>query len=398
MSAPGDAPLEGLLVADFSRVVAGPLVASTLGDLGAEVVKVERPGTGDDTRAWGPPWFDPGTGPEASYFLAPNRNKRSVLLDLDDPDDRRLARRLAAAADVVVENFRPGTMARFGLDHATVAATNPGVVTCSIEGFGDTPAAAALPGYDLLAQATSGLMSVTGHPDGPPLKAGVALIDVLCALYATVGVLAALEDRHRSGRGRLVQVSLFDAALSSLINQATSVVAAGVTPGRLGNRHPSIAPYTTLAAADRDLVVAVGNDAQFRALCRVLDLPGLADDPRFGTNAERVAHVDDLETLLAERLRTAPAQRWIDDLRDAGVPAGAVNDIAEAVELGRRLGRDPVLVTERSDGSEVPTVRSPLRFTPPVPERRGAPPRLGEHDAEVRAWLATRADPTPSDT
>jgi len=389
------APLDGLLVADFSRVVAGPLVAATLGDLGAEVVKVERPGAGDDTRAWGPPWFDPGTGPEASYHLAPNRNKRSVLLDLHDPDDLLLARRLASRADVVVENFRVGTMARFGLDHDTIAATNPGVVTCSIEGFGDTPAAAELAGYDLLAQAMSGLMSITGAADGPPTKAGVALVDVLAALHAAVGVLAALTERQQTGRGRRVQVSLFDAALASLINQATAVVAAGEVPGRLGNRHPSIAPYTTLAAADRELALAVGNDEQFRRTCAVLGCPELADDARFVHNADRVAHVDELERRLAERLSTAPAAHWIEQLRAAGVPAGPVNDIAEAIELGRALGRDPVLVTERSDGTTVPTIRPPIRLTPAADERRAAPPRLGEHDAEVRAWLSTLPDPAP---
>src|SRR4051795_5998217 len=261
--APG--ALDGLLVADFSRVLAGPLCTQTLGDLGADVVKVERPGEGDDTRTWGPPFVAQG----ATYYLGLNRNKRSIALDLSDPADAALARRLAERADVLVESFRPGTIDRLGLGYEDVAATNPGVVYCSISAFGSGEQAAPLPGYDLLLQAMSGLMSVTGEPDGRPLKVGAALIDMICGLYATTGVLAALHARSASdgGTGQRVHVSLMDSALAALLNQGSGFLNAGVVPGRLGNRHPSITPYETYRAADGDFAVACGNDALFRRLC-----------------------------------------------------------------------------------------------------------------------------------
>src|SRR5215217_2677564 len=275
------APLDGILVADFSRVLAGPLAAMLLGDLGADVVKVERPDGGDDTRAWGPPWRDG----EATYYLGLNRNKRSVALDLGDPADLELARELAGRADVLIESFRPGLMARWGLDGETLRASNRRLVTCSVTAFGtESEEARALPGYDFLAQAMGGLMSVTGEQDGRPLKTGAAVIDLVCGLLAVVGIQGALAERERTGRGRHVEVSLMDAALMSLLNQGSAWVLGGVVPQRRGNRHPSIVPYETYETADRPIAIAVGNDRLFARLCDVLGLAELAADPRYATN------------------------------------------------------------------------------------------------------------------
>ncbi|HEX7300265.1 MAG TPA: CoA transferase [Solirubrobacteraceae bacterium] len=375
MTAPA---LHGILVADLSRVLAGPLCTMTLGDLGADVIKVERPGGGDDTRAWGPPFVDEG----ATYYLSLNRNKRSVVLDLKDADDVALARELCARADVVVESFRPGTVERLGLGYDDVARVNPGVVYCSISAFGSGERAAALPGYDLLLQAMSGLMSVTGEPDGRPLKVGAPLIDVMCGLHATVGVLAALRARDRDGHGQRVEVSLMDTALAGLLNQASAHVNTGGVPGRLGNRHPSIVPYETFAAADGDFAVAVGNDALFARLCDVIARPELVSDARFATNAARLTHRDELGGELEAAFAAAPAAHWVAMLNGAGVPAGPINDIAEAFAFADSLGLEPV---DETDG--VRTVRSPLRLgaTPAAVSRR--PPRLGEHSDEIRAWL-----------
>ncbi len=373
------AALDGILVADLSRVLAGPLCTMTLGDLGADVIKVERPDGGDDTRAWGPPFVDEG----ATYYLALNRNKRSVALDLKDPADLVLARELCARADVVVESFRPGTSDRLGLGYDAVAAANPGVVYCSISAFGSGERAAALPGYDLLLQAMSGLMSVTGEPAGRPLKVGAPLIDVMCGLHATVGVLAALRARERDGHGQRVEVSLMDTALAGLLNQASAHVNTGGVPGRLGNRHPSITPYETFAAADGDFAVAVGNEAIFARLCEVIGRAELPADARFATNEARLAHRDELAAELEAAFAAATADEWVDRLARAGVPAGPINDVAQAFAFAAQLGLEPV---EETGG--VRTVRSPLRLgaTPATVSRR--PPRLGEHSDEIRAWLA----------
>jgi crotonobetainyl-CoA:carnitine CoA-transferase CaiB-like acyl-CoA transferase len=370
--------LDGLLVADFSRVLAGPFCTQTLGDLGADVVKVERPGTGDDTRTWGPPWVEHG----ATYYLGLNRNKRSITLDLADPADARLARRLAERADVLVESFRPGTIDRLGLGHDAVAKANPGVVYCSISAFGSGDQAARLPGYDLLLQAMSGLMSVTGEPEGRPLKVGAALIDMICGLYATTAVLAALQARERTGRGQHVEVSLMDSALAGLLNQASAHLNAGVVPGRLGNRHPSITPYETFRAADGDFAVAVGNDAIFGRLCEAIGRPELVGDERFATNASRLEHREELGSLLEGAFHAAPAAEWVQRLSAAGVPAGPINDIAQAFAFAQALGLEPVWET---DG--IRTVRSPIRMSDTPAAARRRPPALGEHDGELRAWL-----------
>jgi crotonobetainyl-CoA:carnitine CoA-transferase CaiB-like acyl-CoA transferase len=371
-------PLDGVLVADFSRVLAGPLAAMTLGDLGADVIKVERPDGGDDTRAWGPPWRDG----ESTYFLGLNRNKRSVALDLGDAGDLALARELAGRADVLIESFRPGLMARWGLDGDALREGNPGLVTCSITAFG-TGAGATLPGYDFLLQAMGGLMSITGEPEGRPLKVGSAVVDLVCGLLAVNGIQAALLERERTGRGRHVEVSLMDAALTSLLNQGSGWVAGGRVPGRLGNRHPSIVPYETFEAADRPFAVAVGNDRLFARLCEAVGRPELPADARFATNEARVAHVDELARVLAAALATDDAATWVERLRAASVPAGLINGVDEAWALAEELGMEPVAEV---DG--VPLAQPPLRLDGDRPAVRRRPPRLDEHGEEIRAWLS----------
>jgi crotonobetainyl-CoA:carnitine CoA-transferase CaiB-like acyl-CoA transferase len=373
-------PLHGLLVADFSRVLAGPYAAMTLGDLGADVVKVERPGTGDDTRGWGPPWTDG----ESTYYLGLNRNKRSVALDLADAGDRELARRLAGRADVLLESFRPGLMATWGLDGDTLRAQgNPGLVSCSVTSFGSSEAAAGLPGYDLLLQAMGGLMSVTGEADGRPLKAGAALVDLVCGLLAVIGIQAALREREATGRGRHVEVSLMEAALAALLNQGSSWLLGGVLPARRGNRHPSITPYETFDAADRPFALAVGNDRLFSRLAEAIGEPDLAQDERFATNTARVEHAGALHERLAAAFAREPAEHWIERLRAASVPIGPINDVAEAYALADSLGL-PTLAEADGRPAPAPALRMGAVHRPP--------PALDEHGDELRAWLASLAD------
>ncbi|MED7926136.1 CoA transferase [Nonomuraea sp. LP-02] len=368
--------LDGLLVADFSRVLAGPYATMLLADLGAEVVKVERPGAGDDTREWGPPY---GPGGEATYFLGVNRNKRSIALDLRA--DAEVARALAARADVLVENFRPGTMDRLGLGYDALRELNPGLVYCSITGFG-SGAGAGLPGYDLIAQAVGGLMSVTGDPDGPGTKAGVALVDVITGLHAALGVMAALRHRERTGEGQRVEVSLLSSLLSALTNHASAYAAAGVVPRAMGNRHPSIVPYEVFETADRPLVIAAGNDRQFQALCHVLGRPDLAADPRYATNAGRVTARADLVDELNAALRGRPADAWFELLTAAGVPCGPINDLSAAFALAADLGLEPAV-----DLDGVGQVANPIRLAETPPSYRRRPPALGADEAWVRALL-----------
>ncbi|NES30333.1 CoA transferase [Micromonospora terminaliae] len=370
-------PLHGVLVADFSRILAGPYATMLLADLGADVVKVEAPG-GDDTRTWQPPVRD-GV---STYYLAVNRNKRSLVLDLADPGDVVLARRLAARADVMIQNFRPGALRRFGLDHDTVTAANPRLVYASITGFG-AAGGADLPGYDLMVQAASGLMSLTGEADGPPYKAGVAVFDVIAGLHAAVGILAALHHRAATGAGQHVEVDLLSSALSGLVNHAGAHVAGGVVPHRMGNAHPSIMPYEPLPTADGELVVIAGNDAQFRTLCRVLGLPGLPDDPRFRRNQDRTANRAALRPLLVAALARRTTAEWFRELRAAGVPSSPINTVADGVALADGLGLDPVVTI---DG--VPGVRHPIGLSATPPRYDLPPPGLDEHGAELRAWLA----------
>jgi crotonobetainyl-CoA:carnitine CoA-transferase CaiB-like acyl-CoA transferase len=364
------APLAGIDVVDFSRVLAGPLVAMTLGDLGADVIKVESP-LGDDTRRWKPPQDARG---RAAYHHTANRNKRSIVLDLKSDVDLELARRLCEHADVVVSNFLPGTLQRFGLDHARIASVNPGVVHCEISGFGEG-AGASLPGYDPLVQALSGLMSVTGPP-GSPSKTGVAVTDVVAALYATIAVLAALYARRETGRGQRVTIDLLHASLALLANQSTGFLASGEVPLALGNVHPSIEPFATYRAADGDLMICAGNDAQFRRLCAVL---GLDEDARFATNELRVEHRSELRKQLEEALAARPRADWSERLAAAGVPAGPVQTIDEAFSLASALG---LAVVDETDG--VRTVAFPARLSETPATVRRRPPDLDEHGEEIR--------------
>ena len=370
-------PLTGVRVADFSRVLAGPLATMLLADLGADVIKVERPDGGDDTRAWGPPFV----GGDAAYFLSLNRNKRSVVLDLQTDQGAARAKRLALSADVVVENFRPGLMARFGLDHDTLVAERPGLVTCSLVAFGEEGESASRPGYDIIVQALSGLMSFTGQPGGEPTKVGVALLDVVCGLYAANAIMAALLERAETGRGRRIVVSLYEASLAGMVNQAANYLLGGLVPGPLGNQHPNIVPYQLFHAADRPFILAAGNDRMFERTCEVLGRPELASDERFSTNAARVRHRDELIPLLAEIFGTRPASEWLSELEGAGVPCSPVLRMDEvfATPEGARM----VQVVEDPSRGALKLVAPPIRLDGEAPPARMPPPRLGEHTDEV---------------
>ncbi len=377
-----EGPLAGLLVADFSRILAGPYATMLLADMGAEVVKVEGPG-GDDTRTWQPPVRD-GI---STYYLGVNRNKRSIALDLSDAGDLAAAHELARRADVFIENFKPGGLTRFGLDYEATSAANPGVVYASISGFGSGPEGASLPGYDLLVQAISGLMSVTGDPDGEPYRAGVALFDVMAGLHATIGILAALNHRHQTGRGQHVGISLLASAMSGLVNQTSAYVAGGVVPFRMGNSHPSLFPYEPLPCADGELIIVAGNDLQFRKLAQVLGVPELPDDPRFSRNEDRTANREELRPLLVERLRTRTKQEWFRELTGAGVPCGPINTIDQGVAFAAEVGLDPVVTVGQGDAA-IPAVRHPITFSATPASYRLPPPSLDEHGTEIRQWLA----------
>lgn len=385
-----DGILTGVRVADFSRVLAGPYATMMLADFGADVVKIESP-NGDDTRAWRPPVDEAG---ESTYFGAVNRNKRSVVCDLTTADGLDAARALAETADVVVENFRPGVMERFGLDERSLRATNPGLIYCSITGFG-RDAGADLPGYDLLVQAVGGLMSITGPADGEPSKVGVALVDVLTGQNALAGILLALRDRDRTGRGARVDVDLLGSLLAALTNQASSTLATGRSPARLGNAHPSIAPYELLRAADRELVVAVGNDRQFAAFATVLGLTQLAEDPRFASNEERVHNRRELRALVEPALARRDAADWVADFRAARVPAGLVNSVAEAFEFATALGLDPIVTTvDPATGRTSRQPATPIRLDTAPAVHRTPPPRLGAHDPAWTDTVAARTERT----
>jgi crotonobetainyl-CoA:carnitine CoA-transferase CaiB-like acyl-CoA transferase len=380
-------PLSGIVIADFSRVLSGPLATMLLGDLGAEVIKVEHPDGGDDTRSWGPPFVDDTT----AYFLSANRNKRSITCDLRSDHGRKVALALADRADVLVENFRPGTMAKLGLGYEELSARNPALVYCSISGFG-SHGGRELPGYDFLVQAVGGLMSITGPESGEPVKVGVALVDVITGLHAVIGIQAALQARARSGAGQLVQLNLLSSLLASLVNQASSYVTAGVVPGPMGDRHPSIVPYQTLPSADRPFAVAVGNDRQFRAFCTALDLPTLADDPRFHSNADRVAHRRELLEILEPALLSRPAEHWLERLAAVAVPSGPINDFAEAFALAERLGLEPVV--ELGDpGKRGQQLANPISMSGTPVSYRLSPPRHGEHTQEILEWLGMPEEP-----
>ncbi len=376
----GDRPLTGLKVLEFARVLAGPWIGQTLADLGADVIKVESPG-GDETRGWGPPFAADGA---AAYFHACNRGKRGVALDFRAPDDLAVARRLAAEADVVIENFRVGGLARFELDYAAVATSNPRIVYASITGFGQTGPEAARAGYDFIIQAMGGIMDLTGEPDGAPQKPGVAYADIFTGLYGVIAVQAALWRRERTGRGDHVDLALFDTQLAVLANQASNYLIGGTTPSRMGNTHPNIAPYQVFEAADGPLVIACGNDGQFARLSAALGLD-LDQDPRFATNRARLANRGALTDALDSRLATMPRAGIIAAMEEAGVPAGQINTVAEAFADPQAVARGLV---QDIGGSRSP--RSPLRFAEAVVAAERPPPRLDEHGAAIRAALAAR--------
>jgi crotonobetainyl-CoA:carnitine CoA-transferase CaiB-like acyl-CoA transferase len=389
-SEPGSAPpLAGLRVLDLSRVLAGPLCTMMLGDLGADVVKVERPGTGDDTRQWGPPWAEGPEGAESAYYLSVNRNKRSVAADLKTEEGRALVRRLAVDADVLVENFAPGTLEGWGLGYEELSRENPGLVVCSITGYGGDGPQAGRPGYDFAVQARAGWISITGEPHGAPMKVGVALVDVLTGQNAAVAILAALRERDRSGRGQRVEVALFDSALAGLVNVAQGALATGREPRRWGNAHATIVPYQTFGAADRPFALAVGNDGQWRRLCDLLGAGGLAADPRFATNPGRVEHREALVPLLAERFRARPAAEWLALLEGGGVPCAPVQTVGEALADPVLAARGGLWEMEGPTFGRVATVPSPLRFGRTRAGTFRPAPALGEHTAEVTrdGWL-----------
>ena len=384
-SMPNPAPLAGVLIADFSRVLAGPYCTMLLADLGADVIKVESP-QGDDTRRWVPPVTDDGV---ATYFLAINRNKRSVALDLATEADVSAARELARRADVLVENFKPGGLAKFGLDYDSVSAVNRGVVYASISGFG-AGGGHDLPGYDLMVQAISGLMSLTGDPDGPPYRAGISVFDVIAGLHTAIGILAALRQRAATGLGQHVEASLMASALSAMVNQTSAYAAGGVTPVRMGNSHPSLFPYEPLPTASGELIVTAGNDVQFRKLCRVLGAEQLADDSRFAGTDGRTAHRDQLRPLLTDLLARRPADEWFSELIAAGVPCGPINTVAQGIAFAEQIGLAPIVPAGRGDAA-VPTIRHPLAFSGSAVRYDLPPPQLDEHGEQIRAWL-TGAD------
>jgi crotonobetainyl-CoA:carnitine CoA-transferase CaiB-like acyl-CoA transferase len=389
--------LQGVKVLDLSRVLAGPWCGQLLADLGADVVKVERPGAGDDTRSWGPPWLKDAAGEatrDAAYYFCANRNKRSVTIDIADPEGQALVRRLAMEADVVLENFKVGGLEQYGLDHASLLKMKPGLVYCSITGFGQTGPYAQRAGYDFLIQGMGGLMSVTGRADGEegagPQKVGVALTDILTGLYATVGVLAALAHRDRTGEGQHIDLALLDVQVACLANQTANYLIGGTVPRRMGNAHPNIVPYQDFPTADGDMILAVGNDGQFAKFCEVAGKPEWSRDERFATNAARVGHRADLIPLLRQATVMRTTHEWIAALESAGVPCGPINRLDEVFADPQVIARGLRIDLPHAVAGTVPGVANPIRLSAsPVAYDRG-PPVLGEHTAEVlRQWLGT---------
>lgn len=392
-----DAPLEGIRVLDLSRILAGPWAAQLLADYGADVVKVERPGGGDETRRWGPPWIRDardGTPGDAAYFLSANRNKRSITIDLAHPQGRQLVRQLAEQSDVLIENFRPASLAKHGLDAGRLLEANPALVYCSISAYGQSGSRSGEPGYDAMIQASAGLMSITGAPDeegGEPQKVGVAASDLMAGMYAVTAVLAALEARHRTGRGQHVDVPLYDTQAAWLANQGMNYLVSGEVPRRMGNAHPNIVPYQTFATRDGHLMVAVGNERQFRALTDCLGCPELADSPRYSSNAARVEHRRDLVGLLAERFRERATTEWIELLQREGIPAGPINDLARVYSGAHAAERELVKPLPHARAGEVPTIANPVRFSDTPVRYTAAAPVLGQHTDEILAELGLSA-------
>jgi glutaryl-CoA transferase len=386
------APLDGITVLDLTRVLSGPYCTMLLADMGARVIKLEQPGKGDDTRAWGPPFLYPSApspragGPdvngESAYFLSINRNKESVTLDFKQPEGRAVLDRLIARSDVLVENFRPGTLARLGLDYRALAAAHPRLVYCSISGFGHTGPRSKEPGYDAIMQAEGGLMSITGAADGAPYRLGVAIVDIVSGMFAAYGVAMALFARDRTGRGQEVDLAMLDSTVALLTYQAGNFFASGTVPARLGNRHPSIVPYETFAASDGEFVLAVGNDEQWRRFCAIAGLP---EEERFATNRQRVTGYDQLRPLVADRLRTQPRQHWIDRLTAAGVPCGSVRNFEELFADPQLAAREMLACVEHATIGQLKTLGVPVKLSDTPGGVRTPPPTLGQHTEAVLA-------------
>lgn len=378
--------LEGLRILDLSRILAGPTATQLLADLGAEVIKVERPGAGDDTRGWGPPFLTDDAGNETSesaYYLSANRGKHSVAIDIADPRGQAIVQALAARCDVLVENFKPGALARYGLDFASLSAANTRLIYCSISGFGQTGPNAHRAGYDFLVQGEAGLMSLTGDPDGPPMKAGVGIADLICGMYAAVGILAAVQARHQTGRGQHIDLALMDAQIAMLVNQGVAYLTDGQVPPRRGNDHPTIVPYGTFPASDGTFILAVGNDAQFARFAALAGAPGLATDARFATNAARVRNRTVLVPLIAALTEGRRAADWLAACEAAGVPAGPVNDLAQVFASPQVAARDMHLHMAHGSGVHVNLIGNPLKLSQTPVTYAKAPPLMGEDTGAV---------------
>lgn len=376
--------LSDLLVLDLTRVLAGPYGTMILADFGAEVIKIEQPQRGDDTRRWGPPWTERG---QSAYFLCANRGKRSMTLNLKDPRGKEILRRLVSRADILVENFKVGTMEKLGLGYPALSAINPGLIYCAITGYGQTGPHRDRPGYDAVIQAQGGLMSITGTEEGPPLKVGVAIVDVTAGLHAVISILAALHYRERSGVGQMIDIALYDTQLSWLINVASSYLVSGEEPSRYGNGHATIVPYQTFPTADGYLMLAVGNDRQFSDLCQVLGCPQLSQDIRFRHNPDRVAHREILISLLIERLITAPTHHWIEALLDVDVPCGPVNTIPDALADPQAVAREMVQSVIDSQGEQSPTLGPVAKMSRTPPRVGVGPPELGAQSGQILSEL-----------
>jgi crotonobetainyl-CoA:carnitine CoA-transferase CaiB-like acyl-CoA transferase len=389
--------LDGVKVLDLSRVLAGPWSTQILADLGAEVIKIELPGNGDDTRAWGPPYLTGADGEpeigESAYYLSCNRNKRSAAINLADPAGAEIIRKLAAEADILVENFKVGGLKKYGLDYASISAINPRLVYCSITGFGQTGPYVDRGGYDFVAQGMGGFMSITGEEDGPSLRAGVAMCDLSTGMFATVSMLAALRHAERTGEGQQIDVSLLDTQIAMLANQAMNYLVGGVVPGRLGNRHPTVVPYKTFEVADGVMIIAIGNDRQFRAFCEEMGEPRLADDPRFATSRARLTNRDAIEAIVQDLVRDHTRDSLMERFVAKGVPAGPVNSVKDIFEDPFVEARRTVHRFVREDGVEIPTVAYPGKLSRTPADYRHCPPRVGEHTREIlKDWLTLDDD------
>ncbi len=389
--------LSGVRVLDLSRVLAGPWATQILADLGAEVIKIEKPGSGDDTRHWGPPWHQPGEQRQSAYFLSANRNKKSVAVDMATRQGRELVRELAVRSDVLVENFKTGGLRKYGLDYDSLNALNPRLIYCAITGFGQDGPLADRPGYDFMIQGMSGLMSITGAPGevegSEPQKVGVALVDVMTGLYAAIGILAALNQRSATGKGQYIDLALFDCAVACLANQALNYLVSGAAPHRLGNAHPNIVPYQAFATADGHIILAVGNDAQFRRFCTLTGDTSLGTDPRFATNADRVVNRRELVAIIEPLMRAHPTAAWLAKLDDAHIPCGPINDIGQAFSEPQACARGIALQLTDAAGHSTPGVRNPLRMGGLARHTASAPPVLGQDTAAVlRDLLGTSED------